>query len=221
MQFWPHDDEYICSKHVEAWNKLIVKQKFCASSWLITEVNILRCTVSKRSKFDKYIACLSTAMFYIFIYSWHFILIKSTVRVAQYDLQLICVSYFTWTYLWTSGIAARFKLISLTLAQLNLYVLQAQVIRVPQHQGSHFVWFNDGESERDTNKQLKCFRYIWCTLKSHCDTLKLSNIGCFIILKDINAFGNESHFWEVLNTITFLTFGSLETESVSFHLLRK
>jgi hypothetical protein len=28
-------------------NKLIVKQKFCTSSWLITEINILRCTVSK------------------------------------------------------------------------------------------------------------------------------------------------------------------------------
>jgi len=42
-----------CSKHVEAWNKLIVKQKFCASSWLITEINtrILICTVSKTSKF--------------------------------------------------------------------------------------------------------------------------------------------------------------------------
>jgi len=33
--------ERMCSKHVEAWNKLIVKQKFCASSWLITEINIL------------------------------------------------------------------------------------------------------------------------------------------------------------------------------------
>jgi len=41
--------EHVCSKHVEAWNKLIVKQKFCASSWLITEINILRCTVSKTS----------------------------------------------------------------------------------------------------------------------------------------------------------------------------
>jgi len=50
MQFWPSDDEHMCSKHVEAWNKLIVKQKFCASSWLITEINILRCTVSKTSK---------------------------------------------------------------------------------------------------------------------------------------------------------------------------
>jgi len=40
MQFWPPDDEHICSKHVKAWNKLIVKQKFCASSWLITEINV-------------------------------------------------------------------------------------------------------------------------------------------------------------------------------------
>ena len=27
------DDEHMCSKHVEAWNKLIIK--FSASSWLI------------------------------------------------------------------------------------------------------------------------------------------------------------------------------------------
>jgi len=47
MQFWPPDDEHMCSKHVEAWNKLIVKQKFCASRWLITEINIMRCMVSK------------------------------------------------------------------------------------------------------------------------------------------------------------------------------
>jgi len=39
MQFWPPDDEHMCLKHVEAWNKLIVKQKVCASSWLITEIN--------------------------------------------------------------------------------------------------------------------------------------------------------------------------------------
>ena len=52
MQFWPPDDEHVCSKHVEAWNKLIVKQKFCASSWLITEINILRYTVSKTSTFS-------------------------------------------------------------------------------------------------------------------------------------------------------------------------
>jgi len=40
----------MCSKHVEACNKLIVKQKFCASIWLITEINTLGCTVSKTSK---------------------------------------------------------------------------------------------------------------------------------------------------------------------------
>ena len=43
MQFWPPDDEHMCSKHVEAWNELIVKQKFCASSWLITKIKKLIC----------------------------------------------------------------------------------------------------------------------------------------------------------------------------------
>jgi len=52
MQFWPPHDEHKCSKHVEASNKLVVKRKFCVSSWLITEMNILRCTVSKTSKFS-------------------------------------------------------------------------------------------------------------------------------------------------------------------------
>ena len=55
MQFWPPDDEHVCSEHVEALNKLIVKQKFCASSWLITEINIPICTVSKTSKYFFYI----------------------------------------------------------------------------------------------------------------------------------------------------------------------
>jgi len=49
IQFWPPYDEHMCSKHVEAWNKLVVKQKLCASSWLITEINILRFPVSKTS----------------------------------------------------------------------------------------------------------------------------------------------------------------------------
>jgi len=48
MQFLPSDDEHMCSKHIEARNKLIVKQTFCASSWLITEINILRCKLAKR-----------------------------------------------------------------------------------------------------------------------------------------------------------------------------
>jgi len=50
MQFWPPDDEHMCSKHVEAWNKTYCETKFCASNWLHTEINILRCTVRKTSK---------------------------------------------------------------------------------------------------------------------------------------------------------------------------
>jgi len=40
----------MCWKHVEAWNKNLLWNKFCASSWLKTEINILRCTVNKTSK---------------------------------------------------------------------------------------------------------------------------------------------------------------------------
>ena len=40
IQFWPPDDEHLCSKHVEAWNKTYCKTKFCASSWLNTEINL-------------------------------------------------------------------------------------------------------------------------------------------------------------------------------------
>jgi len=39
-QYWRPDDVHMCSKHVEAWNKLTVKHKFCASIRLITEINI-------------------------------------------------------------------------------------------------------------------------------------------------------------------------------------
>ena len=34
---------YFMPLHVEAWNKLIAKQTFCASSWLITEINDVVC----------------------------------------------------------------------------------------------------------------------------------------------------------------------------------
>ena len=33
LYYTASDDEHVCSKHVEAWNKLIIK--FSASSWLI------------------------------------------------------------------------------------------------------------------------------------------------------------------------------------------
>jgi len=55
MQFWPPDDEHMCSKHVEAWNKLIVKQKLRASSWLITEINILRSYITFTESHDRII----------------------------------------------------------------------------------------------------------------------------------------------------------------------
>ena len=43
IQFCPPDDEYMCSKHVQTWNKLIIK--FSASSWLIliNKQNTLLC----------------------------------------------------------------------------------------------------------------------------------------------------------------------------------
>jgi len=50
MQFWPPDDDHMCSKHVEAWNKLSVKQIFCASSWLITEIKKNTITLSLQTK---------------------------------------------------------------------------------------------------------------------------------------------------------------------------
>ena len=87
MQFWPPDDEHMCSKHVEAWNKLIVKQKFCASSWLIAEIkpiefialisNVklvfyrMRFLVDARLKFQEtpYLQFISDSIYiYIYIY---------------------------------------------------------------------------------------------------------------------------------------------------------
>jgi len=57
--------EHMCSSSggqnciTQAWNNLIVKQKFCASSWLITEINILGCTVSKTSKHIQWVSQIS------------------------------------------------------------------------------------------------------------------------------------------------------------------
>ena len=63
MQFWPPDDEHMCSKHAEARNKTYC-ETFCVSSWLITEINILRCTVSKTSK--KILSCFSSQITFIY-----------------------------------------------------------------------------------------------------------------------------------------------------------
>ena len=43
--------EHMCSKHVETLNKLIVKQNFCASSWLITEV---KCKYLKKMIYQEF-----------------------------------------------------------------------------------------------------------------------------------------------------------------------
>ena len=67
MQFWPPDDEYVCSKHVEVWNKLIVKQKFCASSWLITEINWVSQFCLLEAINDIELSSWST-----FLYEWQF-----------------------------------------------------------------------------------------------------------------------------------------------------
>jgi len=57
MQFWPPDDEHMCSKQVEIWNKLIVRPKCYGSSWLITEINkivyLLFC------KFTLHVSCVN------------------------------------------------------------------------------------------------------------------------------------------------------------------
>ena len=69
MQFWPPDDEHMCSKHVEAWNKLIVKQKCCASSWLITYINTQ----------------LSALLQFLFLLNFRYILDHSLVPVWWYQ----------------------------------------------------------------------------------------------------------------------------------------
>ena len=76
IQFWPPDDEHMCPKHVEAWNKLMVQQNFCVSSWLNTEINvtmfyiphIMVCISLLKSKYlqkpTRWILCLIEDCFY-------------------------------------------------------------------------------------------------------------------------------------------------------------
>ena len=70
VKFCPPDEKHICSKHVEAWNKLIIK--FSASSWLILINNCFRrffrpssgaknCTYSVRYLSDHYCYLLLAA----------------------------------------------------------------------------------------------------------------------------------------------------------------
>ena len=71
--------EHMCSKHVEAWNKLIVKQKFCASSWLITEkICIVKFSNNcLKYRAEKFIIYLYFSLFYCGLlyncltFKWH------------------------------------------------------------------------------------------------------------------------------------------------------
>ena len=60
------------SKHVEAWNKLIVKQKFCASSWLITEIkkNGICCYTNVTTSTDRRKSCSAVAVS-VLLKSWN------------------------------------------------------------------------------------------------------------------------------------------------------
>ena len=98
MQFWPPDDEHMCSKHVEAWNKLIVKQKCCASSWLITEINLLSCLLTIFFEVDAgwslpYAAVRGTHSLTASVGTW--VWLRSTVSLnyltAKYSLTVRCL----------------------------------------------------------------------------------------------------------------------------------
>ena len=56
IQFWPPDDKHMCSKHVEAWNKLIIK--FSASSWLILINKYIEMHGQQNIKKKKKVFCL-------------------------------------------------------------------------------------------------------------------------------------------------------------------
>ena len=88
MQFWPPDDEHMCSKHVEAWNKLIIKQTFCASSWLITETKIY-CYLFILNSFNH---ILQSMLFQrLQMQRW-----KKTVRICILSLALILTNSSIW-----------------------------------------------------------------------------------------------------------------------------
>jgi len=88
MKFSPPDDEHMCSKHVEAWNKLIVKQKFCASSWLITEINHFYLV-----KFFNHIFFTTLCPFFICVKVSHCLYPRSSVTQRCTNCELI-ISFF-------------------------------------------------------------------------------------------------------------------------------
>ena len=103
MQFWPPDDEHICSKHVEAWNKLTVKQKFCASNLLITQIKTLHVSDSSSVHHQQFFT-IHTATVYVIRVCWQH---ASRIRTepvpswscsqAVWHIPLLCVQ---WTNSW-------------------------------------------------------------------------------------------------------------------------
>jgi len=78
--------------HYTAWNKLIVKQKFCASSWLIIEIHILRCTVSKTSKNSPIFLELLETRRHLFVCVCVCVCVRACVRARAPVWRLICTT---------------------------------------------------------------------------------------------------------------------------------
>ena len=56
IQFCPPDDEHMCSKHVEAWNIIIIK--LSASSWLILRNKYIEMHGQQNIKICVYVFCM-------------------------------------------------------------------------------------------------------------------------------------------------------------------
>ena len=70
IQFCPPDNEHMCSKHVEAWNKIIIK--FSASSWLILINKYIEMHGQQNIKICKNAVYLCiNELFHILLSLWH------------------------------------------------------------------------------------------------------------------------------------------------------
>jgi len=91
-QFWPPDDEYMCLKHVEAWNKLIVKQNVSALSWLITDINILERTQIMCRRQTSLLMVFVTSL--IFTYNFN---LEIKLYVKPRPITKTCNPFHTWS----------------------------------------------------------------------------------------------------------------------------
>ena len=70
---------YMFRAHVEAWNKLVVKQKFCASIWLNTEIKCFKYVLCKRKKFWLFIE--------LYINTHHYLPLLTTPLTTDFHLK--------------------------------------------------------------------------------------------------------------------------------------